>query len=136
MHPVAEDHVRMRALRLEAVVEDRLGLLERHDLGEAEIEHDAHLALAKIRGHLVLGRILGLGVPRLLLLRELLGRAQRVAALGAPVRMDVDHLHGQCPAPRYVCSIRLSRTRSTAGPSDATAPFSRTYASTARRNTC
>ncbi len=100
----------MRALRLEAVIVHRLRLGERNELGEAEIEDRAHAALPEVVGHLVLGCVFRLRIPRLLLLRELLRRAQRVAALACPSANGCrSFLSCQCPAPRYVRSIRASR---------------------------
>src|SRR3989442_11939173 len=93
MDPVTDDRVGMRALGLEAIIVYHSRFVERNELGESEVEHGAHVALAKVGGHLVLGRVLRLRVPRLLLLRELLVGAQRVSAPGSPVGMDVDHLH-------------------------------------------
>ena len=54
---------------------------------------------------------------RLPLLRELLRRVQRVAALRAPVRMHVDHFHVM-PTPRYDRSMRASRISCWPSPSN------------------
>src|SRR5205823_5265847 len=71
VNPMTEDHVRMGALRLEAVIVDGAGFRQGNELGEAEIEYRAHVAAAEVVSHLGLGRKRRLRVPRLLLLREL-----------------------------------------------------------------
>ena len=70
--PVTDDRVGVRALGRESVVVHGPRFVERNELGETEVEHRAHVALAEVVSHLVFGRVLRLRVPRLLLLRELL----------------------------------------------------------------
>ncbi len=91
--PVAEDRVGVLPLHLERVVVQRLHLLERPVLGEAEVEDRPHAVIAEVLRHLRLGVVAHLRVPRLTLQRELLLRLQRIASLRTPVRVDVDQLH-------------------------------------------
>ena len=87
----------MLALLLEAVIVELGRLVERQVLVEAEIEDDARVRFAKIRRLLLLAHILGIGVPGLALLRKLGLGAERIAPLGAPVRVHVVDRHGRSP---------------------------------------
>ena len=55
--------------------------------------------LGLVLRHLLLGVVARLGIPHLLLQRQLRLSAQRIAALGPPVRVDVENLHSAITAP-------------------------------------
>ncbi len=91
--------VGMPRLHVERVVVISAHLVERQILGEAEIEDDLDALGAEIIRHLLFGVVARLGIPHLLLQRQLRLGAQRIAALGAPVRMDVEDIHSAITAP-------------------------------------
>ena len=110
VEPVAEDDLGMLALGREGVVVQRARLVDGRRQAHAEIEHDPYARLAEVLRHLGLADVARLGFEDALLLRQLLGRLERVPAPRAPVRMHVDdRRHRACARRSSTCRVKAWR---------------------------
>src|SRR4051812_20856804 len=90
MKPVPETDVRVLLFEFEPVVVSFPRDFERLELGEAKIKYCLHASCAQVGRHLAFATVFHVRAPSMILQLKLLLRAQRIAALRAPVRMNID----------------------------------------------